>query len=155
MSDMFHFPKFSYVGANFRVNLNLDRFSRQFAEAQQWLGDRVLEDCKAYMPHLTGGLQQRSHTEEDGKKVVFPGPYGRFQYGGKVMVDSVTGKGPMKITTGPGESILRFREGAKLVPTDRPLKYSDPQATDHWFDTAKAQHGEYWIKVVKEKAGGG
>ncbi|MBQ9703804.1 MAG: hypothetical protein IJV68_04590 [Clostridia bacterium] len=53
MSDMFHFPNFSYVGANFRVNLSLDRFSRQFTEAQQWLGDRVLEDCKAYMPHLT------------------------------------------------------------------------------------------------------
>ena len=135
MSDMFHFPNFSFVGANFRVNLSLDRFSRQFIEAQQWLGDRVLEDCKAYMPHLTGGLQQRSHTEEDGKKVVFPGPYGRFQYGGKVIVDTVT--------------------GTKKVLTDRPLQYSNPQATDHWFDTAKAQHGEYWIAGVKERAGGG
>lgn len=142
MSDMFHFPNFSFVGANFRVNLSLDRFSRQFIEAQQWLGDRVLEDCKAYMPHLTGGLQQRSHTEEDGKKVVFPGPYGRFQYGGKVMVDPVTGS-PWA------------RKGAKKVLTDRPLKYSNPQATDHWFDTAKAQHGEYWIAGVKERAGGG
>lgn len=142
MSDMFHFPNFSYVGANFRVNLSLDRFSRQFTEAQQWLGDRVLEDCKAYMPHLTGGLQQRSHIEEDGKKVVFPGPYGRFQYGGKVMVDPVTGS-PWA------------RKGAKKVLTDRPLKYSNPQATDHWFDTAKAQHGEYWIAGVKERAGGG
>lgn len=142
MSDMFHFPNFSYVGANFRVNLSLDRFSRQFTEAQQWLGDRVLEDCKAYMPHLTGGLQQRSHTEEDGKKVVFPGPYGRFQYGGKVMVDPVTGS-PWA------------RKDAKKVLTDRPLKYSNPQATDHWFDTAKAQHGEYWIAGVKERAGGG
>lgn len=142
MSDMFHFPNFSFVGANFRVNLSLDRFSRQFMEAQQWLGDRVLEDCKAYMPHLTGGLQQRSHTEEDGKKVVFPGPYGRFQYGGKVMVDPVTGS-PWA------------RKGAKKVLTDRPLQYSNPQATDHWFDTAKAQHGEYWIAGVKERAGGG
>ena len=142
MSDMFHFPNFSYVGANFRVNLSLDRFSRQFTEAQQWLGDRVLEDCKAYMPHLTGGLQQRSSTEEDGKKVVFPGLYGRFQYGGKVMVDPVTGS-PWA------------RKGAKKVLTDRPLKYSNPQATDHWFDTAKAQHGEYWIAGVKERAGGG
>ena len=142
MSDMFHFPNFSFVGANFRVNLSLDRFSRQFMEAQQWLGDRVLEDCKAYMPHLTGGLQQRSHTEEDGKKVVFPRPYGRFQYGGKVMVDPVTGS-PWA------------RKGAKKVLTDRPLQYSNPQATDHWFDTAKAQHGEYWIAGVKERAGGG
>ena len=141
MSEMFHFPDISYVGTNFRVNLSLDRFSRQFTEAQQWLGDRVLEDCKPFMPHLTGSLQQRSHTEENGKKVVFPGPYGRFQYGGKVMVDFVTGS-PWA------------RKGAKKVLTERPLKYSNPQATDHWFDTAKAQHGEYWIANVKKRAGG-
>lgn len=142
MSEMQHFPNISYVGANFRINVSLDRFSQQFAEAQQWLGDRVLEDSKAYMSHLTGSLQQRSHTEDGGKKVIFPGPYGRFQYGGKVMVDPVTGS-PWA------------RKGAKKVLTDRPLKYSNPQATDHWFDTAKAQHGEYWIAGVKQRAGGG
>lgn len=143
MSDnMFHFPNFSYVDANFKADINLDRFSRQFTEAQQWLGDRVLEDCKPFMPHLTGGLQQRSHTEEGGRKVVFPGPYGRFQYGGKVMVDPETGS-PWA------------RKGVKKVLTDRPLKYSNPQATDHWFDSAKAQHGEYWVAGVKERAGGG
>ena len=142
MSEIQHFPNISYVGANFRINVSLDRFSQQFADAQQWLGDRVLEDSKAYMPHLTGGLQQRSHTEDGGKKVIFPGPYGRFQYGGKVMVDPVTGS-PWA------------RKGAKKVLTDRPLKYSNPQATDHWFDTAKAQHGEYWIAGVKQRAGGG
>lgn len=143
MSDnMFHFPNLSYVDADFKANINLDRFSRQFTEAQQWLGDRVLEDCKPFMPHLTGGLQQRSHTEEGGRKVVFPGPYGRFQYGGKVMVDPETGS-PWA------------RKGVKKVLTDRPLKYSNPQATDHWFDSAKAQHGEYWLAGVKERAGGG
>lgn len=142
MSEMQHFPNISYVGANFRIEISLDRFSKQFAEAQQWLGDRVLEDCKAYMSHLTGNLQQRSHTENGGKQVIFPGPYGRFQYGGKVMVDPVTGS-PWA------------RKGAKKVLTDRPLKYSNPQATDHWFDTAKAQHGEYWIAGVKQRAGGG
>ena len=142
MSEMQHFSNISYVGANFRINVSLDRFSQQFADAQQWLGDRVLEDSKAYMPHLTGSLQQRSHTEDGGKKVIFPGPYGRFQHGGKVMVDPVTGS-------------PRARKGAKKVLTDRPLKYSNPQATDHWFDTAKAQHGEYWIAGVKQRAGGG
>lgn len=144
MSEMQHFPKFSYVSANFRVDLSLDRFSKQFAEAQQWLGDRVLEDCKAVMPHRnrTGSLQQRSHTEDNGKKVVFPGPYGRFLYGGKVMVDPVTGS-PWA------------RKDAKKVLTDRPLQFSNPQATGHWFDTAKAQHGEYWIAGVKRIGGGG
>jgi len=142
MAEMQHFPSFSYVSGNFRVNLSLDRFSQQFQEAQQWLGDRVLEDCRAVMPLLTGSLQQRSHTEDGGRKVVFPGPYGRFQYGGKVMVDPVTGS-PWA------------RKGVKKVLTDRPLTYSNPEATDHWFDTAKARNGEYWINGVKQKGGGG
>ena len=142
MSEMQHFPKFSYVNGNFRCELSLDRFSKQFADAQQWLGDRVLEDCKAYMPLRTGSLQQRSHTENGGRKVIFPGPYGRFQYGGKVMVDPVTGS-PWA------------RKGVKKVVTDRPLQYSNPQAIDQWFDTAKARHGEYWISGVKKRAGGG
>lgn len=141
MSEMQHFPKFSYVSGNIRVELSLDRFSKQFKEAQQWLGDRVLEDCKPYMPHLTGNFQQRSHVENDGAKVVFPGPYGRFLYGGKIMIDPVTGS-------------PYARAGAKKVLTDTPLKYSNPQATDHWFDTAKAKNQEYWIEGVGKIFGG-
>lgn len=30
----------------------------------------------------------------------------------------------------------------------------NPEATDHWFDTAKARNGEYWINGVKERIGG-
>lgn len=142
MSNIQHFPNISYVSANFRVEIRLDRFSKQLADAQQWLGDRVLEDCKPFMPHLTGNLQQRSSVLDGGKHVLFPGPSARFLYGGKVMVDPVTGS-PWS------------RKGAKKVLTDRLLKYSNPQATDHWFDSAKAQHGEYWISEVKKMAGGG
>lgn len=142
MSNMQHFPNISYVSAGFRVEISLDRFSKQLAEAQQWLGDRVLEDSKPYMPHLTGSLQQRSYVAERGAQVVYPGPYGRFQYGGKVMVDEVTGS-PWA------------RAGAKKVLTDQDLRYSRAEATDHWFDTAKAEHGEYWIAHTKQIAGGG
>lgn len=67
---------------------------------------------------------------------------------------SVTGKGPRKIPTGPGEYILRFRKGAKLVATDRPLKYSNPQAVPQWFEHAKRQNKQFWIDGVKEKIGG-
>jgi len=151
MSD---FPKFSYGSGGVHVTLDLRVLEQRQKAAQQWLGDRVLEDCKACMPHLTGNLQQRSHTEEDGKKVIFPGPYAGYLYRGKVMVDAETGKGPRKIPTGPGEFVLRFREGAKLVPTDRPLTYSNPQAVPEWFEVAKRRYAQFWINGVKEKLGG-
>lgn len=142
MSEIFHFPSISYVAGNIKVEISFDRFSKQFQEAQEWLGHTVLEDCKPYMPLRTGSMQQRSKVNYGGAQVEFPGPYARFQYGGKVMVDPVTNS-PWA------------RKGAKKVLTDRPLTYSQPMATSHWFDTAKAAHGEYWKSEVKRKAGGG
>ncbi len=142
MSEMHHFPKISYVSGNIRVDINFDRFEKQFQEAQRWLGDRVLEDCKAVMPFLNGNLQQRSKVLDNGRRVVFEGPYARYLYGGKVMVDKDTGN-PWA------------RQGNKKILTDRKLTYSRAEATDHWFDTAKEQNGEYWIREVKRIAGGG
>ena len=142
MSDIQHFPKFSIVASGVRVSVDLRRFEQQFTDAQEWLGNQVLNDCKPFMPHLTGSLQQRSHTDRNGQEVVFPGPYGRFQYGGLVMVDPVTGS-PWA------------RPGAKKVITNRPLTYSAPGVTAQWFDTAKERHGDTWIRETKRRAGGG
>ena len=141
MSEIQHFKNVSYVDGSVKVELKLDKFSELFKEAQQWLGDRVLEDCKPYMPHRTGSLQQRSSVVNGGKKAIFPGPYGRFLYGGKVMIDPDTGS-PFA------------RAGVKKILTDTPLTYSDAQATDHWFETAKAKNQEYWIDGVGKILGG-
>lgn len=151
MSD---FPKITYDSGGVHVTLDLRGYAERHRKAQQWLGDRVLEDCKACMPHLTGSLQQRSHTEDDGRKVFFPGPTAGYLYRGKVMVDSITGKGPRKIPTGPGEYVLRFRKGAKLVPTTRNLNYSNPQAVPEWFEHAKQQNKQFWIAGSAERLGG-
>lgn len=155
MSKIVHLPKMSYVSSGFRCEVNLDCLSERLEKAQYWLGEQVLQDCRAVMPHRTGSLQQRSHTENGGREVVFPGPYARYLYMGKVMVDSVTGKGPRKIPTGDGGYVLRFKKGAKLKATDRPLKYSNPEAKAGWFDEAKARNGEYWIRKAKEITGKG
>lgn len=140
----------NYNSGGVWVQVDLSPLWERRVNAQAWLSDRVLEDCRLCMPHLTGSLQQRSHKEDGGKKIVFPGPYARYLYHGKVMVDSETGKGPRKIPTGPGEYVLRFRKGAKLVPTDRPLKYSNPQAVPKWFEHAKNLYGQFWIEGVKK-----
>ncbi len=140
MANIQHFPKFSVVSSSVRIEIDLDSYVERFAEAQEWFGWRVLQDCQARMPIQTGSLRQRSHVEEGGRKVVFPGPYGRFQYGGKVMVDPDTGS-PWA------------RQGVKKVLTNRPLKYSDPAATDHWFEAAKAEYGTEWIDELRRMIG--
>ena len=152
---MADFPNITYDNGGVHVELDLHAFEQRHLKAQQWLGDRVLEDCRSCMPLLTGSLQQRSHTEENGRKVVFPGPYAGYLYRGKAMVDSATGKGPRKIPTGPGEYILRFNKGAKLIPTGRPLNYSNPQAVPEWFEHAKRLYKQFWIDGVKRIIAGG
>lgn len=141
MSDTFHFPYISYVSGSFHIEIDLKPYEQRHIKAQQWLGDRVLEDCRAVMPILTGGLQQRSHVKYGGRQVVFPGPYARFQHEGLVMVDPDTGS-PWA------------RKGVTKVVTDRHLTYSNPEATDHWFDAQKAKYGDYWINGVRERIGG-
>ena len=149
MSSMVHFHNISIVRGSIQINISMERLGKNCEAAQWWLGEQVLQGCRALMPLLTGSLQQRSRVEDGGRRVVFPGPYARYLYMGRVMVDSVSGKGPRKIPTGPGEYVLRFRKGAKLKPTGRRLTYSNPEAVDHWFDEAKARNLPHWLRGVE------
>lgn len=83
--------------------------------------------------------------------IIYPGPYARYLYYGKVMVDSATGKGPMHYTDKKGNDVIKFRKGAKLVPTDRDLdikKSVHKAAQSHWFEASKAQNIEKWKRVA-------
>lgn len=148
-SQIVHFGGSSLVYGHIRVDLDIGKYGKRAELAQWWLGEQVLQDSRAVMPLRTGSLHHRSHTEDGGRRVVFPGPYARYLYMGFVMVDSETGKGPRKIPVGPGgDYILRFRKGAKLVPTNRRLNYSREEATDHWFDEAKDRNLTSWKQGV-------
>lgn len=128
------------------MRINLSRFEKQYEDAQFVLDSIVMTDMKPYMPHQTGTFinitsAQSASLAGSGKVVAAAPPMGRFLYEGKVMVDPVTGS-PWA------------RAGAKKIVTDRDLKYGNPKATPHWFDTAKEKHGKSWIREVKKIAGG-
>lgn len=134
-------------GADIEMVVDLSRFEKQYGKAQYELDSTIMTDMVPYMPMQTGtfinvtkGLS--AAIAGSGKVYAAAPPFGRFLYEGKVMVDPETGS-PWA------------RPGAKKVVTDRDLKYSNPKATPHWFDTAKKNHGESWIEAVKKIAGGG
>lgn len=156
----FRFKDINITGTRVKIEVNMSRFEKQFQDAQYHLDSQVMTDMVPYMPSVTNSfinLVRARSAALAGSGVVIAAvpPSGRYLYEGKVMVDSVTGKGPSRIPIGPGEYILRYRKGAKLVPTNRPLTYSNPQATPHWFDTAKERHGKQWVEETKSIAGGG
>lgn len=145
------------------MRIDLSRFEANYSRAQYELDSMVMTSMIPYMPKDTGtfinvtqGMSQS--LAGSGLVVAAAPPMGRYLYMGKKMVDSVTGRGPAPIEISPGQREPRFRKGAKLKPTDEPLKYSthaNPKATDHWFDAAKKDHGDAWVKKAKKLAGGG
>lgn len=158
-----HFEGFSIKQAGLDIKLDLSRIEGNFNQAQYALDSAVMTSMEPFMPHRDGSFINKTRAESaaiagSGEVVAAAGPFGRYLYQGKVMVDSVTGKGPRKVPTGPGEYVLRFRKGSKLKASDRPLKYSkahNPKARAKWFDAAKKKDGETWVRTVKEIAGGG
>lgn len=137
-----HFSDFSVQTPDFTAKINFSVFNSRFVLAQQMLGEHILNASRALMPNRTGVLKMSSHTEDGGRRIVFPGPYARYQWGGKVMVDPETGS-PWA------------RKGVKKVLTDRPLIYGDPNAVDHWTDQAWAQDGEAILRSIGRILEGG
>lgn len=132
-----------------------DAFKQSGTKAEEIIATQVMKDTEKYVPALTGSLSARTHIE--GKQIVYPGPYARFLYYGKKMVESDTGRGPMRIPIKAdgqptGEYIFRFHKGATLVPTDEDLKFNKsmhPQATSHWFEVAKAMNLDKWLRIAE------
>lgn len=130
---------------------NLSDMLKNVPKAQYWLDGQVMNDCVPLMPINTGAFiaqtrQVSAALQGTGKVCVAAGVQGRYLYEGKVMVDAQTGRGAMPITTNTGELIFRHRLGAKLMPTSRPLTYTNPNAVPHWFDEAKNRHLDEWKK---------
>lgn len=125
----------------------LEAVKEATTKANTILLSQVMKDTSPYVPFLTGSLNARTHVV--GNTIIYPGPYARYLYYGKVMVDSVTGKGPAKIP----DVGYRFRRGATLRPTDRPLTYTKdfhPKATARWFEVSKSRNLKKWERVLEE-----
>lgn len=132
------------------MRLDLSRFDKQIAKAQYALDSMVMTSMVPYMPMDTGTFinvtrGMSAAIAGSGKVVAAAPPMGQFLYEGKVMVGERT------------RSAFAAKGERKEV-IEKPLNYSrhaHPNVTDHWFDTAKKNHGDVWVKKTKKLAGGG
>mgnify|MGYP003102309882 CR=1 FL=1 len=87
---------------------------------------QVRKDTSPYVPALTGSLDKR--TRVDGGEIIYPGPYARYLYFGKLMVDPATGSS-------------YAQKGSTKVLTDKNLVFNKAmhgQAQSYWFEASKA-----------------
>ena len=132
------------------MRIDLSRFEGQYSRAQYGLDSMIMQSMIPYMPKDTGTFINVTQAMSQaiagsGKVVAAAAPFGRFLYEGKVMV----GKKTRSAFAAKGE---------KKIVTERQLQYSrsaNPKVTDHWFNTAKENHGKAWIRKTKKIAGGG
>lgn len=121
-----------------------DNFTEQVAhalakgatKAEHIVAIQAAKDTSPYVPMDTGSLNTK--TQIDGGTIIYPGPYARFLYYGKVMVDPETGSSYAKA-------------GATKTVTDKNLVFSKEAHQDaqaFWFEASKAQNMDKWTRVA-------
>ena len=120
-------------------------YKQSCIKAENTVAKKIREDTRPFVPDDTGAFD--SQTMVSGNKVIYPGPYARFLYYGKVMVDPET------------ESPFAPAGSTKVV-TDKDLVFKtavhgDAQA--FWFRASKAMNQEEWMKTARRSIaqGGG
>lgn len=107
------------------------------ARAAHILAIQMAKDTEKYVPARTLSLADR--TRVDGDTIIYPGPYARYLYHGKLMLDPETGS-------------AWARPGTTKVLKDKNLVFSKSvhaSAQDHWFEASKAQNLSKWKRVAE------
>ena len=118
-----------------------ERIAESTKKSEHAVAVQIAKDTSPFVPMLTGSLDQR--TRVDGGQVIYPGPYARFLYYGKLMVDPNTG------------SAFAPKGGVKVI-TDRNLVFNTafhPQAQAQWFEASKAQNLDKWRRAAAKGVG--
>lgn len=159
MSKIHHFKGFSIVDGDMKIKLNMDRFSRQYQEAQYLLDGMVMDSMVPFMPKISGVFIDKTRARSSamqgtGFVCAADAPYGRFLYMGKIMVDELTGSTYARFST-KKVLVSQFSGQTNAKENLEYTKQKHPRVQAKWFDAAKRQYGNTWIRKVKAQAGGG
>ena len=116
------------VEFDIQVDIPSDVLAEPASRAEHILALQIKKDTTPFVPALTGSLSTRTRVEEG--TVIYPGPYARYLYYGKLMVDPETGSS-------------YATKGKSKVKTDMHV-----MAQSHWFEASKAQNLKRWIDVA-------
>lgn len=110
---------------------------------QLFMANESRKLMQPYVPELNHVMIKNVRTYvENGKGIVhYTSPYARYQFGGRVMVSSITGS--------------CYSHGESKVLTNRRLKYSKPTASAHWDKPMKAARGGDLLRAVQNFIKGG
>lgn len=133
------------IKVDIQKNIDPNLLSGRATKLEKAMAYQVMKDTRQFVPADTMSLNNRTFVR--GNSIVYPGPYARFLYYGKRMVNAKTGRGPRYIP----EVGWRWPKGATLRPTEQDLHISTAvhkNATHHWMDAAKKRFMATWQKIA-------
>lgn len=128
---------------NVKVNIDANRLTKEYKAKQQkalrMLKSEIAKDTEPAVPMRDGTLRRAVTTSlrTNAPKLIWPTPYARFLYYGKVMVGRITRRAWSK-------------KGETKVATNKNLTYSQPGTGPNWFGRTKKQKLQKWIKIAKK-----
>lgn len=119
---------------NVKSDIDLAKITSRLDMANEILANEAMKDTDKFVPKLTGTLSGGTRVV-DGQ-IIYPGPYARYLYHGKLMVDQETGSS-------------YARKGSTKTLTGKPLNVakSNPMAQTEWFEVSKGLNLEKWKRV--------
>ena len=114
-----------------------EAIARGCSRAEHDVAVLVRKDTEPFVPMLNGVL--RGRTKVVGNLIIYPRPYARYLYYGKLYVDPLTGssyarKEVRKIPAVPEKDLIFHRTGT----------------CSHWFEASKAQNLGKWVRVAEK-----
>lgn len=101
---------------------------------------QIESDTRWFVPASGNAAGLMNRTEVVDNMVIYPGPYARFLYYGKLMIDPDTGS-------------AWARENATKIVTGKDLNIkqsTNPKAQSHWFEASKSLNKKKWVKVAEK-----
>ena len=135
---------------NVSIKIDTSRIDKNIREAQKLLNLAVVWDCDPLIPFQQGVLRNSVNYPQGiyGGEIEYNTPYAHYQYIGEVYGPNI----PIRDAEG---NITGYWSPPKKHPTGRQLQYHTAGTGDHWFEKAKEQHKDEWVRLVKQTAGRG
>lgn len=137
---------------NVDIDISDARLRRNLRECQKVLNLQVAADCDPLIPFQQGALRNSVNYPQGiyGGEIEYNTPYAHYQYEGEVYGPNI----PIKDSDGNITGWFSPPGQAKH-PTGKIIQYHEPGTSDHWFEKAKEQNKDKWLRLVREEAGKG
>jgi hypothetical protein len=122
---------------------------------QKFLTRELMNLSDEYVPFRNGPLKNSARPSREWDAIIYEGPYARYHWFGKLMVDPITGKGAFYDPKSGRFWSRPEEQGIRKVLTDRDLKYTNgPLRGPRWVERCWIDHKDELIKGMEKLVGG-